>query len=163
MWMGLFLLWVVLNGQWNLEIVFLGIGISAAVFWFCCKFLDYSLKKEIRFYRLLPYIFTYFFGLVWEIVKANVDAIRLALSFRNEIDPVVVKFKSDLRTDVAKTILANSITLTPGTITVAVEGDEFTIHALDRDLVRGIDESVFVKRLRRIEAVAAKESGSHGQ
>lgn len=163
MFIGLFLLWVVLNGQWNLEIACFGIVISAAVFWFCCKFLDYSVKKEIGFYRLLPYIIAYFFGLVWEIVKANVDAIRLALSFRNEIDPVVVKFKSDLRTDIAKAILANSITLTPGTITVAVEGDEFTIHALDRDLVRGIDESVFVKRLRRIEAVAAKESGSHGQ
>ncbi len=85
------------------------------------------------------------------------DAIRLALSFRYEIDPVIVKFKTDLKTDMAKAVLANSITLTPGTITISVEGDEFTVHALDRDLVQGISESVFVKRLRRMEALAKGE------
>lgn len=163
MFIGLFLLWMILNGQWNGEIVCFGLVISGAVFWFGCRFLDYSLKKELGFYRLFPYIFVYFLVLVREIVKANVDAIRLALSFRNEIDPVVVKFKTDLTTDIAKSVLANSITLTPGTITVSVEGDEFTVHALDRDLVQGINESVFVKRLKKMEAMAAKESGTHGQ
>ncbi len=156
MLLGLFLLWVILNGQFNLEIVCFGIVISAAIFLFCCKFLNHSMEMELGFYRLCPYIFTYFIGLFWEIIKANVDAIRLSLSYRSEIDPVVVKFKTDLKTDLAKAVLANSITLTPGTITVALEGDEFTIHALDRDLVRGIDESVFVKRLRKMEALAAK-------
>lgn len=163
MFIGLFLLWMILNGQWNGEIVCFGLLVSGAVFWFGCRFLDYSLKKELGFYRMFPHIFVYFLVLVREIVKANVDAIRLALSFRNEIDPVVVKFKTDLTTDMAKAVLANSITLTPGTITVSVEGDEFTVHALDRDLVQGINESVFVKRLRKMEIMAAKESGPHGQ
>ena len=158
MLVALFLFWVILNGQINVEIVCFGIVITAAVFLFCSKFLDYSIKKEIGFYRLFPYIVTYCLVLIWEIVKANVDAIRLALSYRYEVDPVIVKFKTDLTTDAAKVILANSITLTPGTITIAVEGDEFTVHALDRDLVQGIDESVFVKRLRKMEALAAKES-----
>ena len=154
MFVVLFILWMVLNGQCNLEIVCFGFVISGAVFWFGCRYLDYSLKKELGFYRLFPHIFVYFLVLVREIVKANVDAIRLALSFRFEIDPVVVKFKTDLKTDMAKAILANSITLTPGTITISVEGDEFTVHALDRDLVQGICESVFVKRLRKMETLA---------
>lgn len=154
MLVGLFLLWIILNGQVNGEIICFGIVITAAVFLFCCKFLNCSLEKELGFYRLCPYIFTYLICLLWEIIKANMDAIRLALSYRREIDPVVVRFKSDLKTDMAKAVLANSITLTPGTITIALEGDEFTVHALDRDLVRGMDESVFVRRLRKIEQVA---------
>ena len=158
MLIALFLLWVIMNGQINVEITCFGIVITAAIFWFCCKFMDYSAKKELLFYRLLPCIFSYFLVLVWEIVKANVDAIRLALSYRYETDPVIVKFKTDLTTNLAKAVLANSITLTPGTITIDVQGDEFTVHALDRDLVQGIDESVFVKRLREIEALVSKES-----
>ena len=157
MFVGLFLLWVVMNGQWNMEIACFGLVISGAVFLCGCRFLDYSPKKELGFYRLFSCIFVYFLVLVREIVKANVDAIRLALSFRYEIDPVIVKFKTDLKTDMAKAVLANSITLTPGTITISVEGDEFTVHALDRDLVQGISESVFVKRLRRMEALAKGE------
>ena len=140
-----------------MEIACFGLVISGAVFLFGCRFLDYSPKKELGFYRLFSCIFVYFLVLVREIVKANVDAIRLALSFRYEIDPVIVKFKTDLKTDMAKAVLANSITLTPGTITISVEGDEFTVHALDRDLVQGISESVFVKRLRRMEALAKGE------
>ena len=81
------------------------------------------------------------------------SAIQLALSFKNEIDPVIVKFTTDLKTDVAKVVLANSITLTPGTITIKLEGSELVVHALDVELVEGIDESVFVKMLRKMEAM----------
>ena len=50
-------------------------------------------------------------------------------------------------------MLANSITLTPGTITIKLEGSELVVHALDVELVEGIDESVFVKMLRKMEAM----------
>ena len=50
-------------------------------------------------------------------------------------------------------VLANSITLTPGTITVAMEEDELTVHALDVSLAAGMDDSVFVHMLRRMEAI----------
>ena len=49
--------------------------------------------------------------------------------------------------------MANSITLTPGTITIALEGDELIVHALDEELVEGIDESIFVRMLRKMEAM----------
>ena len=51
-------------------------------------------------------------------------------------------------------VLANSITLTPGTLTVSLEGNDLLIHALDRDMARGVDESVFVRHLRRMEETA---------
>ena len=57
MFVGLFLLWVVMNGQWNMEIACFGLVISGAVFLFECRFLDYSPKKELGFYRLFSCIF----------------------------------------------------------------------------------------------------------
>lgn len=150
------LLWIILNGQLTLEIFLFGLAVAGVMYGFVCKFLGYSVETDILLFRKLPYIFAYILVLIWEIVKANMSAIRLALSFKNEVDPVIVKFKTDLRTDIAKVVLANSITLTPGTITIKLEGSELVVHALDVELVEGIDESVFVKMLRKMEEMDEK-------
>ena len=71
------------------------------------------------------------------------------------MDPCLIRFRTDLGTEAARVALANSITLTPGTITVSLDGDGLLVHALDRDMARGLDESVFVRQLRRMEEVAA--------
>ena len=134
-------------------IVCFGIVIAGAMYAFFCKFMDYSIEKDILLLRKLPLILLYILVLFWEIIKANVSAIRLTLSYRNEIDPVIVQFQTGLKTDLANVVLANSITLTPGTITVAMEEDELTVHALDVSLAAGMDDSVFVHMLRRMEAI----------
>ncbi len=156
------LLWIVLNGQFTWEILGFGMVISAALYWFCCRFLDYSPKRDLAILRRLPLIFFYVLILIKEIIKANVDTIRMVLSFRNQIDPVIVKFHTGLRTKTARVVLANSITLTPGTITIALEGDELTVHALDEDFAKGINENIFLRILLKIEAADGKgEGGGH--
>jgi len=77
-----------------------------------------------------PRLFLYLLWLLREVVKANLQVLRVVLHPRLPIDPVLVRFRTHLTTDLAKTILANSITLTPGTITVQVSGDEFLVHSL---------------------------------
>ena len=72
-------------------------------------------------------------------------------SAKYELEPAVVHFRTDLQTTFARVLLANSITLTPGTITVSLEDDLYTVHCLDKQLAQGIDSSVFVKLLERIE------------
>lgn len=147
------LLWILLYGQLTVETVCTGMVIAGVMYAFVCKFLDYSPEKDLLLFRKLPYIFSYILILIWEIIKANMDAIRLGLSFRNEVDPVIVRFRTDLKSKTARVVLANSITLTPGTITIALEGDELIVHALDEELVEGIDESIFVRMLRKMEAM----------
>ncbi|MCI9210636.1 MAG: Na+/H+ antiporter subunit E [Eubacterium sp.] len=147
------LLWIMLNGQLNLEIVCFGVIIAGVLYAFVCRFLDYSPQKDLLLMRKLPYILAYILILIWEIIKANMDAIRLSLSVRNEVDPVIVRFRTDLKSRAARVALANSITLTPGTITVALEEDELIVHALDETLIEGIDESIFVRMLRKMEAM----------
>ena len=75
------------------------------------------------------------------------------MSSKYDVEPAVVKFKSSLKSERARVALANSITLTPGTVTVRLQFDEFTVHCLDKSLAEGLNDSIFVKLLERIEAV----------
>lgn len=147
------ILWIVLNGQLTWEIFFIGCIISLCMFLFLCKFFEYSLKKDKRLFQMIPLMLFYVLILMKEIVKANIDTIQMVLTFREEIDPVIVKFKPQLKTQAAKVLLANSITLTPGTITVSVAEDEFVVHALDADFVRGLNDSEFIRVLKKMEAL----------
>ncbi len=151
MYLLLFAAWVIFNGNITAEIVILGLGIAALVFAFMCKFMDYSLQKEKLFYQKIFLFLAYVIVLVKEIIKANVGVVQIVLS-RNEIpEPVIVKFRTTLKSEVARVILANSITLTPGTITVSLEGDELTVHCLDKSLAEGMEDSIFVKMLEKME------------
>jgi len=152
----LFALWLIFNGKVTLELVLFGIVLSVAVYLFCWKFLEYSPKRELLALRLLPQGIGYFFVLVWEVIKANCSAISLIVSPKYEVEPLLVTFKTELKTDLARTVLANSITLTPGTITVELTEDEFKVHCLDKEMAEGIKDSVFVRLLLKMERTAGK-------
>jgi len=92
--------------------------------------------------------------LLHQIVLANFHVIQLALSPRSierNIDPRIFTFQTSLKTDFAKFILANSITLTPGTVTIRIQGDTFYVHAISRkamgDLVDDEHMSEMEKRV----------------
>ena len=116
-----FLIWIIFNGQFTWEIAGFGIVISGLIYWFTCRFLGYRPGTDLILLKKLFQILQYVFVLIKEIVKANFAVIRMITSSRYEIEPAVVRFKSDLKTAPARILLANSITLTPGTITVLLE------------------------------------------
>lgn len=146
-----FLLWVVFNGSLTMEICIFGIVISTVLFAFVCRFMDYSLKKEALLYKKSLLFVRYVFVLIREIAKANFDVIHMILSQREEIQPKLVTFRSNLKTATGKAFLANAITLTPGTITVSLEQDQYTVHCLDESLAEGMNDSVFVKYIKKLE------------
>lgn len=151
MYLLYFLLWVIFNGNFTLEICLFGIVIAAAVFAFTCKFMDYSIEKEKKNVKKVLKFFQYVCVLVIEIVKANFAVIHLILSEKEEIQPALVSFKSDMKTASGRAFLANAITLTPGTITVSLEDSEYVVHCLDEELAIGMADSVFVKMLAELE------------
>jgi multicomponent Na+:H+ antiporter subunit E len=84
--------------------------------------------------RLAPAaLFRYWPWLVWEIVKSAWQVSRIIVHPRLPISPTLQRIKSSQRTDVGRTVFANSITLTPGTIAVEVGSDEILVHALTRE------------------------------
>lgn len=150
--------WLILNGKVTWEILIFGLVISAVLFWFMCRFLDYSFRKEILLFRLTPLFIRYFWVLVKEIVKANVCVLKIIFSPELQPEPAFVYFDTNFKTGTARMLLANSITLTPGTITVSVDGDRFCVHCLDQELADGVEDSVFVELLKEMEAEEAKWS-----
>lgn len=151
MFLLFFLIWVIFNGQLTWEIAAFGVVIAAVMYLFICRFMGYKPEMDLLLCRKFLLILQYVFVLVREIVKANYAVMKLILSSRYEIEPVIVKFKTDLKTTPARILLANSITLTPGTITVSLEGDEYVVHCLDKGLAKGINSSIFVTLLSRLE------------
>lgn len=148
-----FLIWVVFNGRLTLEIALFGIAVAVAVFAFICRFMDYSLQKERSFYKKLPLFLQYLFCLVKDIIVSNIAVSHMILTRRETMEPVLVHVHADLKTETARVMLANSITLTPGTITVAMTEDDLLVHCLDKSLSEGMENSTFVRLLQKLEEV----------
>ena len=126
-----FIVWVVFNGRLTLEIALFGVAVAGAVFAFVCKFMGYSLQKELRFYKKIPSFCQYLYYLVKEIIAANITVSRMILTRKEQMEPVIVHVRTDLKTETARMMLANSITLTPGTITVALTENDLLVHCLE--------------------------------
>lgn len=130
----MFLTWLVLSGKFEPLLLWLGVVSSLLVAFYFYDLLFPALepmyfKTAFRFVQYCPW-------LIWEIIKANVHLLRLTFHPRmiDLIDPHIFTFKTNLKSDIAITTLANSITLTPGTITVTADSDGvFKVHAIDRE------------------------------
>ena len=126
-----------------------GIPITGGILLFAHKALGYSMDTELKMYRNLPVFLLYVPTLILEIIKSALSVIRLILSSK-EPEPVIIEFHSGFSTRLQNVLLADSITLTPGTITVFLEGDRFVVHCLRPEYAEGIEDSSFVRLLRKI-------------
>lgn len=151
MYVFYFLVWVIFNGQITLEITFFGLAVAAVVYAFTCRFLDWSPAKDLILIKKGGRLLAYVGLLIWEIIKANMAMIRMTVAPDIEPDPVIVKIHTKLQSKTARVLLANSITLTPGTITVSLEDDELMVHCLDRSFSEGLEDSSFEQALLKLE------------
>ena len=146
-----FVAWIIFNGRITLEISLFGIAVAGLMFGFICKFMDYSVEKERALYKKVPLFGKYVVLLIREIIKANLVVCRMILTRKEVMEPVIVKVHTNLKTETARVILANSITLTPGTITVSLVDQELLVHCLDKSLAEGMEDSEFVRLLEKLE------------
>lgn len=129
-----------------------GLAVAAVIYAFACRFMGYSVQKDQWLFRRSLRILQYVGVLIWEIIKANMAVIKILVLPASRPQPALIRFRTDLKSKTARVLLANSITLTPGTITVALDEDELVVHCLDKSMGEGIEDSVFVHMLRRLEA-----------
>lgn len=149
----LYVFWLVLNQKVTLEIALIGIVAVAAVFIFMCRAMSYSLRLELCVYRLVPLGILFALRLVWEVIKSNFSVARLVLKHHKNNKPYIVHVKVPLEHKVLRTLYANSITLTPGTITVDENDGVYTVYCLDRPMAEGIDTAPLCKILMKMEAI----------
>ncbi len=158
----MFLLFVALFflfcGRAGWDVLIFALPLSALLFWLCAGALGYSLKKEGRLLRLLPGILGYLCFLVKEMVLACLRVMRLILNLRVETEPCLVTFDTGLDSPLLRAVLASSITLTPGTITVSLSGRTLSVHCLDTSFAEGLRDSAFEKRLKALEGERGREA-----
>jgi len=94
---------------------------------------------------------TYAPWLAKEILLANLDVARRILSPSLPISPRMIRIKARERTDLARVIYANSITLTPGTVSVEVDGADFAVHALTSEAAEALEHGEMDRRVARID------------
>ncbi len=99
---------------------------------------------------ILHRLFVYLLWLLWQIVQSGLYVAYIVLHPRLPVDPRIVYFRSRQPNVQARVILGNSITLTPGTITVEIEGDRFMVHALDEQVARGLVTGDMEYRVARL-------------
>ena len=148
-------LWFIFNERMTVELLVIGLLVSALVDLFSIKILGMRYKGSLkRLARLTGGVFAYIWRLIVEIFKANASVIRLIVSPTLEVEPELHFFKTKLKSDAARVLLANSITLTPGTITCMLEDDKLCVHALDKSLAEGIENTDFEQKLLKLEEIA---------
>lgn len=146
----LFLNWVIWSGMLDLFHLSLG-AISCGIVSFMSadllfKRADLSLdffREAFRFIRYVPW-------LLYQIVLSNLHVAWLVLHPRMPIEPRLVRFKSRLKKEMSRVAFANSITLTPGTITADIDGDTYVVHALSRTTAADLASGDMEKRVGRI-------------
>jgi len=127
LWLTLMLIWVIANGTLARDTLIAGVVISAAIALAFASFARvYSVIRwspKVIFYYLL-----YLGVFLIELTKANLNVMRLVFSPRIEIEPGIVEIKTKLKSPIGRLALANSITLTPGTLVVDIKDDSLFIH-----------------------------------
>ena len=152
----LMVLWIVFSGGVSLKICLTGAAVSFLIVLFCTKFMGYRPLSFGRFFRRFGRGFVYVLVLLKEIVLANLSVLKYVYG-RKEPEARLVHFKSDLDSEGLQVLVANSITLTPGTITVDVKKTgEYTVHGLDASMTDGIDKSVFFRQAEKMKSCASR-------
>lgn len=102
-------------------------------------------RRAVQAWRFVHYVA----WLTWQIVLSNIAVFKLAFGPRSALQPQIVRYKTALKSDFEKFLLANSITLTPGTVTIKILGDTFYIHAIDDGSAAGLNGEMD-RRIARI-------------
>jgi multicomponent Na+:H+ antiporter subunit E len=149
-----FVLWLALSSKFELPEIITGIVVCLIISLFAARLYS-KLGFPSLSVKMVLFSLIYVIVLFWEIIKANLDVAYRVIHPKMPIKPGIVIIKTRLKSDIAKVILANSITLTPGTFTLDIIGDELLIHwinvkAEDIDSTTKIIGEKFEKYLRVI-------------
>ena len=127
LWLTLLLIWLIANGNLATDTIIAGVVISAVI---ALAFSTFArVYSVIRWSPKVIYYYLMYLGVFSiELFKANINVMRLVFSPRIDIKPGIVEIKTGLKSPIGRLALANSITLTPGTLVVDIKDDSLFIH-----------------------------------
>jgi len=152
-WVITFIIWLAFTSSFDLVEVLVGIVVSFVISIFNYNYFTQIGLKSFSPRRLI-YIVQYVFVFLWALLLSNLNVARIVISPSLPINPAIVEFDSKLKSDFAKLILANSITLTPGTFTIDFIDNRFFIHRLESESIE--PEKVYAEIAEPFEKILLK-------
>ncbi len=152
----LFVIWLLWSGHFDLDkdLLLIGSGIASCLLVVVlCVHMD-IVDKEGMPYQVAPRFCIYFPWLVWRIVLANIDVARRVLHPELPISPTLVEVQASQKTHLGNVIFANSITLTPGTISIRVRKGVILVHAVTREAASALQEGEMDRRVTVVEGAS---------
>lgn len=147
-WIALYVLWIILSGK--IDAFHLGVGLVAVLFagWQHSRL---SLIEPADIPRLRPWrTLAYFFWLVREMVLAAVYVARVIINPDKHLDPHMIEFRSEQPSLLSSVLLGNSITITPGTLTIDIEDNRYLVHAISPDTADDLLAGGMAARVARL-------------
>jgi len=124
--------WLAMSGMFTGMLLTLGVISIVLTLWLCKRM--NILDAETAPYLYMPLTLNYFVWLGKEIYKANMAVVKAVMSPDMNISPALVRVPLNRKTDIGATMFANSITLTPGTVSVEINDEDILVHALLSDM-----------------------------
>ena len=150
--LALFAFWILMSGFFTPFLLAAGAGSALAAAWLAHR-MDIA-DPEGHPAHLTPAALRYWPWLIVQIWKSGLEVSRIILHPRLPVSPTLARFRPSQESTVGLATHANSITLTPGTITVEARRDEFLVHGLTRESAAGTVNSEMDRRVRRFEGSA---------
>jgi multicomponent Na+:H+ antiporter subunit E len=143
----LFIIWIVLTNSLEVSNIVLGVILSVSI-----SLLYINIFEHKKFEVINPFwLFIYFFVLIKNIIKSNIYLTKILARRELNLTPAIVAVPTKLTSDWKKLLLANSITLTPGTLTLDIKDDMLFIHIIEykdgdnKSLITGEFERIISK------------------
>ncbi len=157
----LFITWILLSGHYTPLLIGLGVASSVLV-------VAIALRMDVVDHEGHPVHLTFRFAGYWtwlliEIVKANIDVARRIWSPSLPISPTIVRLRASQPTELGQVIYANSITLTPGTVTVRLDDGEVLVHAIAAEMASDLAGGEMDRRVTRLEAGGKSQPEAGGK
>ncbi len=146
-----FAVWILLNGRFSPDVLAAGAGVSLLIYLFTWRVIGLTPKREWEKVKKLPSYILYVLRLIREIIKANLQVAGMILDPVSDVEPQLITLHTKLKEQSSRVLLANSITLTPGTITAYMKDDILIVHALDKETAEGLTDGAFEKELLSLE------------
>lgn len=153
LFLTLFIIWILLTGT-HLQEIMVGIAVSLLLTIIFGKNAAIFAEIKLSPKSLISFI-VYLFVFLWELIKSNLDVALRVLNPRLPINPGIVKVQTKLKSKLGRLILANSISLTPGTLTVETRDDHFYIHWIDISStdIEGATRAIVLKFEKYLEVI----------
>lgn len=147
----MYVLWFLFNGKVTVELAIIGALLCGGLCYFTQKWIREENQESVLKGHIIDFM-KYFLILLVEIIKANIVVMKLIWNPNmSQWHPTFITFHCNIEDERMRVILANSITLTPGTITVGMEEKEFTVHVLDHRQKDDVENGIFTQELLKIE------------